>query len=143
MLQAIAGPDPADGGSIGVKIPNYRSGLHKGIKGMRIGVLRHVWEEDVRQNDEVVRAMDAAIGVLKSLHEQGIRIPEEVVVVGFDDLGFAPCLNPPLTTVRAPTEKVGQLATERLFGLLEDQPTKEVLILPTEIIFRRSCGCEN
>jgi DNA-binding LacI/PurR family transcriptional regulator len=86
---------------------------------------------------------DAAIGVLKSLHEHGIRVPEDVVVVGFDDLGFAPFLNPPLTTVRAPTEKVGQLATERLFGLLEDQPTKEVLILPTEIIFRRSCGCES
>ncbi len=86
---------------------------------------------------------DAAIGVLKSLHEHWIRIPEDVVVVGFDDLGFAPFLNPPLTTVRAPTEKVGQLATECLFGLLEDQPRNEVLILPTHIIFRRSCGCES
>jgi DNA-binding LacI/PurR family transcriptional regulator len=84
---------------------------------------------------------DAAIGVLKSLHEHGIRIPEDVAVVGFDDLGFAPFLNPPLTTVRAPTEKVGKIATERLFELLENHPTNEVLILPTEIVFRRSCGC--
>jgi DNA-binding LacI/PurR family transcriptional regulator len=84
---------------------------------------------------------DAAIGVLKSLHEHGIRIPEEVAVVGFDDLGFAPFLNPPLTTVRAPTERVGQIATERLFALLENQLTEGVLILPTEIVFRRSCGC--
>ena len=67
MLQAIAGYDAADGGSIAVKIPNYRSGLGKGIKGLRIGVLRHVWEEDVRQSDEVVRAMDAAVGVLRKL----------------------------------------------------------------------------
>ena len=73
MLQAIAGSDAADGGSIAVKIPNYRSGLDKGIKGMRIGVLRHVWEEDVRQSDEVVRAMDAAIGVLRKL---GARIED-------------------------------------------------------------------
>ena len=86
---------------------------------------------------------DAAIGVLKSLHEHGIRIPEDVSVIGFDDLGFASFLNPPLTTVRAPTEKVGQIATERLFGLLEDHPSEEVTILPTEIIFRRSCGCES
>jgi LacI family transcriptional regulator, galactose operon repressor len=86
---------------------------------------------------------DAAIGVLKSLHEHGIRIPEDVAVVGFDDLGFASFLNPPLTTVRAPTERVGQIATERLFGLLENHPSNEVTILPTEIIFRRSCGCEN
>jgi DNA-binding LacI/PurR family transcriptional regulator len=86
---------------------------------------------------------DAAIGVLKSLHEHGIRIPEDVSVIGFDDLGFASFLNPPLTTVRAPTERVGQIATERLFGLLEDHPSEEVTILPTEIIFRRSCGCES
>lgn len=86
---------------------------------------------------------DAAIGVLKSLHEHGIRIPEDIAVIGFDDLGFAPFLNPPLTTVRAPTERVGQIAAERLFGLLENHPSEEVIILPTEIIFRRSCGCES
>ncbi|HJS17808.1 MAG TPA: LacI family DNA-binding transcriptional regulator [Anaerolineales bacterium] len=85
---------------------------------------------------------DAAIGVLKSLHEHGIRIPEDVSVIGFDDLGFAPFLNPPLTTVRAPTEKVGHIATERLFGLLDNHSSDEVIILPTEIIYRRSCGCE-
>jgi len=84
---------------------------------------------------------DAAIGVLKSLHEHEVRIPEDVAVIGFDDLGFAPFLNPPLTTVRAPTESVGKIATERLFGLLENSPSDEVIILPTEIIFRRSCGC--
>lgn len=85
---------------------------------------------------------DAAIGVLKSLHEHNLRVPEDVAVIGFDDLGFASFLNPPLTTVRAPTERVGQIATERLFGLLDDHPSDEVTILPTEIIFRRSCGCE-
>jgi DNA-binding LacI/PurR family transcriptional regulator len=85
---------------------------------------------------------DAAIGVLKSLHEHGIRIPQDVSVIGFDDLGFAPFLNPPLTTVRAPTEKVGHIATERLFGLLDNHSSDEVIILPTEIIYRRSCGCE-
>ena len=86
---------------------------------------------------------DAAIGVLKSLHEHGVRSPDDVAVIGFDDLGFAPFLNPPLTTVRAPTERVGKIATERLFGLLENHPSEEVIILPTEIIFRRSCGCDS
>ncbi len=84
---------------------------------------------------------DAAIGVLLSLQKHGFRVPNDVSVVGFDDLGFAPFLNPPLTTVRAPTETVGRIATERLFGLLENQASDEVMILPTEIIFRRSCGC--
>jgi DNA-binding LacI/PurR family transcriptional regulator len=84
---------------------------------------------------------DAAIGVLKSLHEHGLQVPEDVAVVGFDDLGFAQFLNPPLTTVRAPTELVGKIATERLFELLENHLSDEVMVLPTEIIFRSSCGC--
>ena len=86
---------------------------------------------------------DAAIGVLKAVHEYGLRIPEDVAVIGFDDLRFAPFLNPPLTTVRAPTESVGKIATERLFGLLENNPSDEVIVLPTEIIYRRSCGCQS
>jgi DNA-binding LacI/PurR family transcriptional regulator len=85
---------------------------------------------------------DAAIGVLKALHKHGFRIPEDVAVIGFDDLGFAPFLNPPLTTVRAPTESVGRIAAERLFGLLENHTSEETVVLPTEIIFRRSCGCQ-
>jgi LacI family transcriptional regulator len=86
---------------------------------------------------------DAAIGALKALHEHGLRVPEDVAVIGFDDLGFAPFLNPPLTTVRAPTERVGQIATERLFELLENHPSNDVTVLPTEVIYRRSCGCES
>jgi DNA-binding LacI/PurR family transcriptional regulator len=84
---------------------------------------------------------DAAIGVMKALHLHSYRIPEDVAVIGFDDLGFAPFLNPPLTTVRAPTESVGRIAAERLFDLLENQSSNGAVILPTEIIYRRSCGC--
>jgi len=86
---------------------------------------------------------DAAIGVLRALHQHDYKIPENIAVIGFDDLGFAPFLNPPLTTVRAPTEAVGRIATEHLFGLLESEPSDEIIMLPTEIIFRRSCGCNN
>ena len=85
---------------------------------------------------------DAAIGVLRALHQHQYKVPDDIAVTGFDDLGFAPFLNPPLTTVRAPTESVGRIATERLFGILENQPSDEVMVLPTEIIFRRSCGCQ-
>ncbi len=85
---------------------------------------------------------DAAIGVLKALGQHGFRVPEEVAVIGFDDLGFAPFLNPPLTTVHAPTETVGRIAAETLFTILENKPATETVILPTEIIYRRSCGCQ-
>ena len=84
---------------------------------------------------------DAAVGVLRALHKHGCKVPDDVAVVGFDDLGFAPFLNPALTTVRAPTESVGRIAAETLFALLENQPLPGAVALPTEIIFRRSCGC--
>jgi DNA-binding LacI/PurR family transcriptional regulator len=86
---------------------------------------------------------DAAIGVLRSLQKHGIRVPDDVSVVGFDDLDFASFLNPSLTTVRAPTEMVGRIATEKLFSLLEENSSNGVVILPTEIVYRRSCGCSS
>ena len=70
MLQAIAGHDPKDGGSVEVKIPGYRAALRRGVKGMRLGVLRQVWEEDVPQPDEVRRAMDEAVARFTKL---GVR----------------------------------------------------------------------
>lgn len=73
MLQAIAGYDADDGGSIEVKIPNYRTGLKTGIKGMRIGLLRHVWTEDVPQPEEVAQAMADAAAVLRKL---GAKVEE-------------------------------------------------------------------
>jgi DNA-binding LacI/PurR family transcriptional regulator len=85
---------------------------------------------------------DAAIGVLTSLRENNYRVPEDVSVVGFDNLGFSPFLTPPLTTVSAPTEEVGRIAVEQLFSLLDKQFLDDVTLLPTELIIRRSCGCK-
>ncbi len=84
---------------------------------------------------------DAAIGVLTALRENDYRVPEDVSVVGFDDLGFSAFLTPPLTTVSAPTETVGRIAAERLFSLFDKQFQEEDILLPTELIIRRSCGC--
>jgi LacI family transcriptional regulator, galactose operon repressor len=84
---------------------------------------------------------DAAIGAIKALQENGYRIPEDIAVVGFDDLRLSGFLTPPLTTVRAPTEEVGRIATEQLFSLIDDQHLSGMSVLPTEIIIRQSCGC--
>ena len=84
---------------------------------------------------------DAAIGVLMALRENGYRVPEDVSVIGFDDLGFSAFLSPPLTTVSAPTETVGRIAMEQLFSLFDKQFPGDITLLPTELITRRSCGC--
>ena len=85
---------------------------------------------------------NAAIGVISALTEHGYRVPDDTAVVGFDDLHLSAFLTPSLTTVRAPTETVGRIAAEQLFGILENQSSDGAVILPTEIIFRRSCGCQ-
>jgi aspartyl-tRNA(Asn)/glutamyl-tRNA(Gln) amidotransferase subunit A len=70
VLQAIAGHDPRDGGSVRVKLPRYRAALGRGVKGMKLGVLRQVWEEDVPQPEPVRRAMDEAVAGFRAL---GVR----------------------------------------------------------------------
>jgi len=67
MLHALVGYDSEDAGSIPVKVPNYSAALKRAIKGLRIGVVRHYWEEDLPAHEDLRHAMDAAIGVLKTL----------------------------------------------------------------------------
>lgn len=70
LLQAIAGHDASDPGSAQVPVPDYRAQLNAGVKGLRIGVLRHFWEEDTRAHPEAVAAMDEALKVLSGLGAQ-------------------------------------------------------------------------
>lgn len=84
---------------------------------------------------------DSAIGALAALKEAGIDVPGQVSVVGFDDQRLAPFLNPPLTTVHAPTDQVGIAAARQLLKLIRHEPVENEVLLPTELILRRSCGC--
>ena len=67
MLRAIAGHDPNDPASTKVAIPDYRAALTGDIRGLRIGVVRHFWEEDLPANAEVRMAMNASIDLLNGL----------------------------------------------------------------------------
>ena len=67
MLQALAGHDPADPASADVEIPDYRAALTGDIRGLRIGVIRHFWEEEQNASDAVRDAMDSALDVLRGL----------------------------------------------------------------------------
>lgn len=67
MLQAIAGFDAKDPSSSNIPIPHYRSGLTHDLKGVRIGVLRHFWEEDLPVSSELACAMEEALKALQRL----------------------------------------------------------------------------
>ncbi|HEY3344367.1 MAG TPA: LacI family DNA-binding transcriptional regulator [Anaerolineaceae bacterium] len=84
---------------------------------------------------------DSAYGAVRALNEAGRRIPEEVALVGFDDSPTSRLLLPPLTTVRAPIEESGYRAASLLAELIRGGAAQTEILLPTEIVIRRSCGC--
>jgi DNA-binding LacI/PurR family transcriptional regulator len=83
----------------------------------------------------------AAIGVMDALEQAGYHVPKDVSVAGFNDSHHAAFLNPPLTTIKAPTHEVGRIAVKNLFNLINHQTVESITLLPTEIIVRQSCGC--
>lgn len=87
------------------------------------------------QNDQM------AIGAMRALREAGRRIPDDVALVGYDDIPAAAYCDPPLTTIRQPMQQVGKVATHLLIELINDPDAerKEVL-LKTELIRRGTCG---
>lgn len=82
----------------------------------------------------------SAFGVMDAVRDAGLRIPEHVSVIGFDDIPGAQSTNPPLTTIRQPLREMGRLATHMLFECIEE-PQREVerVELPTELIARATC----
>lgn len=84
---------------------------------------------------------DLAVSVLSALQNAGLKVPDDVAVVGFDDQRFAGQLVPPLTTVHAPTEEVGRVAAQQMLKLLNGQEPDRMTVLPTEVVIRQSCGC--
>lgn len=83
----------------------------------------------------------SAIGSMWAFHEAGLRIPEDVSVVGFDDIPGAAFANPGLTTVRQPLQRMGQIAAQTLVDLIEDRGeyVPEIAIEP-EFVRRQSTG---
>jgi DNA-binding LacI/PurR family transcriptional regulator len=83
---------------------------------------------------------EAALGVITALQRAGKRVPEDVAVVGFDDGPVSQHLTP-LTTVRAPIEEAGLAAARQLVRLIRTGQADPLVLLPTELVVRRSCGC--
>jgi LacI family transcriptional regulator len=80
-----------------------------------------------------------AIGAIRAIHEAGLRVPEDISVVGFDDIVSAAYCIPPLTTVRQPLEKMGEIAARTLLDRIENSGdySAEIAIEP-EFVVRRS-----
>lgn len=92
--------------------------------------------------DAIVAANDGmALSALKALQVRGIKVPEEIAIVGFDDIDEASYVTPPLSTVKQPLYEQAKTAIKILLDKIEGNKVSNKICLPTTFIIRESCGC--
>jgi DNA-binding LacI/PurR family transcriptional regulator len=80
----------------------------------------------------------SALGAMRQIRARGLRVPEDISVAGFDDLFFASYTQPPLTTVRQPMRRMGQMAMESLFRLMSGEESVPQIKVEAELVVRES-----
>ncbi len=82
-----------------------------------------------------------AIGAMRAFREAGLRIPEDISVIGFDGLPFAEASDPPLTTISVPCAEIGRLAVDMLINLIDRRLTTNIKVMAnTKFLLRESTG---
>jgi LacI family transcriptional regulator len=150
-IGAIAGP--GDYLCSRARIDGYRSALERAGIGFDAGLVRNgdfQHEGGFARGGELLDQPDRptaifagsdqqAFGVYEAARQRGLRVPQDLSVVGFDDLPVTRWVSPPLTTVRQPLAEMGRAAAAMLGDLIEDIPLRSNRVeLSTELIVRES-----
>jgi DNA-binding LacI/PurR family transcriptional regulator len=100
------------------------------------------WAEKGKDVQAIFAGADeAAFGAISALREAGLRVPQDIAVVGFDDIDLGRQLFPPLTTIHADFEGAGKQAVLQLVNLITNGKASKKVIAPTRLVIRSSCGC--
>jgi len=81
---------------------------------------------------------NSALGLLEEARAVGVRVPEDLAVVGFDDSSWCATTEPPLSSVRQPVAEIGATAVRHLHSLLENGPAERTTVLATQLVVRES-----
>ena len=124
----------------GVKLRDDRIVVGPGNFAGGVAAFRRVWEDGLRPTAILAMSDVMAIGVIWAAREVGLRVPEDLSVVGFDDLDAAPHSNPPLTTVHQPIRQKGEESARLLLRMIAspDAARPEHKTLETRLIIRGS-----
>lgn len=149
---ALASPHIKDGGVLQERFLGYKAALAEFSipydkklvfqPGMDIASCKAVSSEILKQPGVtalVVTADIMAAGIMAGLKTHGVRIPEDISIIGFDDIALAQLVSPPLTTIRQDMNLKGRLAVDFMLKLLNGSPLETTEItLPTSLIERDS-----
>jgi DNA-binding LacI/PurR family transcriptional regulator len=92
--------------------------------------------------DAVVASSDwLAIGMMDGLRRRGLHVPDDVSVVGFDDIEEARFATPSLTTIRQPIRQLGMQAVRATMARIRGESGPQTIVVPTQTCIRQSCGC--
>jgi DNA-binding LacI/PurR family transcriptional regulator len=100
--------------------------------------MQSLLRQDVPPSAVFVASDEVALGALRAAREAGLRIPDELAFVGFDDIPMARYVVPALTTVRVPARDIGAGAATMLASILETGLPQTSMLLPTELVLRES-----
>jgi len=100
--------------------------------------MRQLLEDDPGLDAVFIASELMADGALRALRQAGRRVPEDVAVVGFDDIEVARYTEPPLTTVRQPILEIGREMVRLMLRLSAGEEIESSVVLPTELIIRES-----
>lgn len=101
--------------------------------------MNRLLEKGVNMSAVFVTSDIMAIGAAKALLERGVRIPEDISIIGFDGIDYAEYFHPSITTVVQPVEKMGEQSIDILFDLIDKKSNNQHIVLETDLQVRQSC----
>jgi DNA-binding LacI/PurR family transcriptional regulator len=146
-VATIAGPQDMVAGL--ERLSGYRAALRRARRRPLVAVgdftresgvaaMRDLLAEEPNLDAVFVASDLMADGALRTLRQAGRRVPDDVAVIGFDDVEIARYTEPPLTTVRQPITEIGRQLAHQVLRLASGEDVEPALILPTELIRRES-----
>jgi DNA-binding LacI/PurR family transcriptional regulator len=146
-IATIAGPQDMIGGID--RLTGYRNALRDSARrsivavgdftlGSGAAAMQQLLEDDPHLDAVFVASDLMADGALQALRKAGRRVPDDVAVIGFDDIALAQYTDPPLTTIRQPILEIGRQMARQLLRLVRGEEIEQTMTLPTELVVRQS-----
>jgi len=124
---------------IAIRRPPLRVPL---AEGAGVQVAEEILRRRVKLDGLVCANDELALAIIRRLQDNSVRVPDDLAVVGWDDVTAARYISPGLTTVRQPIRDLARLAAVRLQArVVGEQPVGGPQVLPSQVILRSSCGC--